>query len=145
MKFLPSHSYGQFINNCIRLGYKPTHIERQNAIKEFLDKSWVNTIFWGETTLFYQCLQQESNLHDTITSGKFYHWIIEANMKFNDYFSSLDYNSPLISYRLNIQDSNLRATFFWREKRKKKKEKRKKKKEKNLYLDNLPKQCNILC
>jgi len=43
MKFLPSHSYGQFINNCIRLGYKPTHIERQNAIKEFLDKSWVNT------------------------------------------------------------------------------------------------------
>ena len=43
MKFLPSHSYGQFINNCIRLGYKPTHIERQNAIKQFLDKSWVNT------------------------------------------------------------------------------------------------------
>ena len=43
MKFLPSHSYGQFINNCMKLGYKPTHIERRNAIKQFLDKSWVNT------------------------------------------------------------------------------------------------------
>jgi chromosome condensin MukBEF complex kleisin-like MukF subunit len=27
----------------MRLGYKPTHIERQNAIKQFLDKSWINT------------------------------------------------------------------------------------------------------
>jgi hypothetical protein len=42
MKFLPSHSYGQFISNCIRLGYKPSHQERRNAIKQFLDKTWVN-------------------------------------------------------------------------------------------------------
>ena len=27
----------------MKLGYKPTHIERRNAIKQFLDKSWVNT------------------------------------------------------------------------------------------------------
>lgn len=67
MKFLPSHSYGQFINNCMRLGYKPTHIERQNAIKKFLDKSWVNTYDKPHKLSEYR-YQQLALLQDNVIS-----------------------------------------------------------------------------